>query len=478
MESHTGIIEAVGAVEAIKNVAGPETVLLSSVVPNECAFEVDSTTSTLATPEDAIEDPMGRAACTSRQLPSIHTGPIPSFYSIIPAGGSGTRLWPLSRDARPKFLLDLEGNGASLLQNTWKRLTPLSHKESILVVTGNAHAPEVAEQLAELGKDNLIKEPCPKESMAAIGLAAAICYKRDPEAIVGSFAADHVMPTEQKNPHFYAAVREAVRVAQTWDVIVTIGITPTEPSTAFGYIHLGESVGAGSYRVSSFKEKPDAPTARRLLEQGSHCWNAGIFVASARVLLAMLRQHQPELHASLVELASLHGTEAYTEAVAKTWPSLVKISIDHAIAEPAAAEGKMMVVPAPLVWKDLGDFASLSEWRRISAPSSPGSPLSPASSAVQTPAASPYLAGGSLPDVSEQQYNEDPVIVLGDESNVFVDDATGFIVPQSGRIIGCIGLEDVVIVDTKDALLVMHKSRAQEIKQLANRCKLAFPTLS
>lgn len=337
---------------------------------------------------------------------------VSTFHAIIPAGGAGTRLWPLSRRARPKFLLDLEGTGRTLIQQTWDRMLPLTSAEHIHVVSGAAHGGAIAEQLPELV--NLLLEPSPRDSMPAIGLAAAIIERTDPDAIVGSFAADHRIPDPDR---FADAVREAIAVAEQ-GFIVTIGITPTEPSTAFGYIASGEPLaGFDSARaVRSFVEKPDEQTARDYLESGDHVWNAGMFVARASVLLDSLARFQPELAAGLRAIAAAWGTPAFVAELERTWPTLAKIAIDHAVAEPVAAEGGMAVVPATFGWDDLGDFASIAP--------------------------------------------------LGSSEGVLWVDADGVARGEEGVQIAVLGLRNVAVVQTPDAVLVLDLAQSQRVKDV------------
>ena len=352
---------------------------------------------------------------------------IDGFWAVIPAGGAGTRLWPLSRSSSPKFLHDLTGAGRSLLQATWDRLEPLCG-DQIMVVTGVAHEAAVRVQLPGLALANLVAEPSPRDSMAAIGLAAAILERRDPDAVIGSFAADHVIGELDA---FADCVREAVTVART-GYVVTIGIEPTCPATGFGYIHVGDRLaiaGAPNGRaVRSFVEKPDETTAREYLDTGEYRWNAGMFVVKASVLLDLLADFHPELAAGLRDIA------AEPARLAELWPGLTKVAIDHAVAEPAAARGRVAVVPGEFTWDDVGDFASL------------GSLLSDA-------AAMPGLR------------------VLGEVDLVLAKDTTGLVIPGSGRTVAVLGLDDVVVVDTPDALLVTTRARAQDVKVLVDLLK-------
>jgi len=354
--------------------------------------------------------------------------PIDGFWAVIPAGGAGTRLWPLSRSSSPKFLHDLTGAGRTLLQGTWDRLVPLC-ADQIMVVTGVFHEAAVTAQLPGLAPANLVAEPSPRDSMAAIGLAAAMLERRDPDAVIGSFAADHVIG----EPDIFAdCVREAVAIART-GYVVTIGIEPTRPATGFGYIHVGEHLhvpGAPSGRqVRSFVEKPDEARAQSYLDTGEYRWNAGMFVVRASVLLDLLAEVQPELARDLRDIA------AAPARLAEIWPGLTKIAIDHAVAEPAAAQGRVAVVPGSFTWDDVGDLASLDS----------------------------LLTASGIPGLK----------VLGDTELVLARDTTGLVVPGSGRTVAVLGLDDIVVVDTPDALLVTTRARAQDVKVIVDLLKAA-----
>lgn len=362
-----------------------------------------------------------RAPALPTLLPMVGKLSIDNFWAVIPAGGAGTRLWPLSRQTAPKFLRDLTGHGRSLLQETYDRLAVLAD-DRILVVTGAVHQEAVLEQLPELA-GGILAEPSPRDSMAAIGLAAAVLELRDPDAVMGSFAADHIIQRAKK---FTQAVHEAVEVARDgW--LVTIGIEPTFASSAFGYIHeAGPLEGhAGAGLVDQFVEKPSTEVAEGYLKQGGYRWNAGMFVARPTVLLDLLATWHPEFAEQLRTIA------AKPETMAELWPRLPRIAVDHAIAEPAADAGKVAVVPAKFGWDDVGDFDSLA----------------------------------TLLDAALTVDSEGPT-VLGDRSMVHSIESTGLVVPQSGRTIAVVGLEDIVIVDTDDALLVTTRHRAQQVKQV------------
>ncbi len=346
------------------------------------------------------------------------------FWAVLPAGGAGTRLWPLSRRSSPKFLHDLTGSGQSLLRATWERLEPLVGPR-FLVVTGASHADAVRRQLPMLPDDAVVAEPSPRDSMPAIGLAAALLERRDPGAVLGSFAADHVVTRPDA---LRKAVREAVALARRGD-LVTIGIAPTRPATGFGYIRLGDRLGVpgapSGCRVDAFVEKPDAQTAARYLADGRFRWNAGMFVARAATLLELLGQSRPDM------VATLRAIAADPRHLDALWPTLERIAIDHAVAEPAAAAGRVAVVPAELGWDDVGDFASLG-------------PLLPAQAQV----------GG--------------IRVATGAEHLLALDSTGVVSAGSGRLVAVLGVDDVVVVDTPDALLVTTRSRAQDVKQVVD----------
>lgn len=351
------------------------------------------------------------------------------LWAVVPAGGAGTRLWPLSRANAPKFLHDLAGDGRTLLQGTYDRLEPLVG-ERLLVVTGVAHADAVRRQLDALPTDQVIAEPSPRDSMAAIGLAAAIIERKDPDAVIGSFAADHVIADPDA---FRACVAEAAQVART-GLLVTLGIEPDSASTAFGYILLGERLEgfATAHAVAQFVEKPDAATAAEYVASQQYRWNAGMFVARASVVLDLLAVEHPALARDLRAIA------AEPERTDELWPGLTKIAIDHAIAEPAAAAGKVAVVPGSFGWQDIGDFDALNSLLLASSP--------------------------------------EGVRVLGDAGQVVAHDSTGLVVAGTERTIAVLGLDDVVVVDTGDALLVTTTAHAQQVKSVVEALKASGRT--
>lgn len=364
------------------------------------------------------------------------------IHAIIPAGGAGTRLWPLSRRDHPKFLLDLTGAGRTLIQGTVARLEPVA--ASTTIVTGVAHVAAVADQLPGVPRENLLTEPLPRDSMAAIGLAAAVIAQRNGrDAVVGSFAADQTIADEAA---FTGAVRQAAALAREgW--VVTIGIEATGPSTAFGYIHAGGPTDVDGApdgrRVLGFTEKPDAATAAEYLATGDYRWNAGMFVARAGVLLDHLADQKPELAAGIEAIAAAWDTPEREEVLAANWPGLEKIAIDHAIAEPVAAAGGVATVPAAMGWDDVGGFDALSE---LVAPRTEGP-------AADVAVLDGTAEGGPAADVE----------AVGSEG--------ALVASTTGRRVVLLGVPGIVVADTPDALLITTPASGQQVKGVVDRLK-------
>ncbi|WP_394215690.1 mannose-1-phosphate guanylyltransferase [Brachybacterium vulturis] len=385
------------------------------------------------------------------------------FVPVIPAGGAGTRLWPLSRRARPKFLLDLTGEGRSLLQSTVERLASLADHPPI-VVTGAAHEAAVRQQLGGSGAARVVAEPSPRNSMPAIALAAALVERERPGAIIGSFAADHLIEDHEAFARAVLLAREAAEGGY----LVTLGITPTHPATGFGYIEGAEAGGgpAGSDRhaaggrgalppgvhpVTRFVEKPDRERAEQFLATGRFLWNAGMFVVRAAVLLDELAVQIPSLAAGVREIAAAHGTDQYQEVLERVWPRLTAIAIDHALAEPLAVDGKVAVVPAGFGWDDVGDFAALARQLR----EHPGRAVP---QSAEIPPSEGEGRGGDGGDVR----------VLG-SATVDAVYSRATVYGATDRHIALVGLDGISIVDTEDALLVLADAQAQDLSVLVAR---------
>jgi mannose-1-phosphate guanylyltransferase len=341
------------------------------------------------------------------------------MFAIVMAGGSGTRLWPLSRRRTPKQLLNLTGE-TSLLQQTVARLAPLLDPADIYVITSQAHVRASREQLPQLPEENVFGEPLARSTAVAAGLATVLA-RRDPDEVAIVLPADHHVADAAA---FLDALGEAVRVAER-GYLVTLGVRPTHPATGYGYIHAAEQLHAStpSALVERFVEKPDAVRAQHFLDEGGYSWNAGIFVWRSYTFAKAVERYQPELAAALDRIAALHRTPGWMSDVRDILESLPAITIDVGIAEPAADEGRMAVVPLDAGWSDIGSWSALLE-------------------ALTEKTGADLVASGQHLDRGSQR-----LLVHGGE-----------------RLVVTIGLENVIIVDTPDALLVCDADRAEEIK--------------
>jgi mannose-1-phosphate guanylyltransferase len=355
------------------------------------------------------------------------------LYVVILAGGGGTRLWPISRAGHPKFLHALTGTAATLLQATVGRLGRLAPPEATYVVTGAAHAAAVARQLADVPEKNVLVEPAPRDSCAAIALAAAIIARRDPDAVMGTFPADHLVADAAK---FTTVVRDAVAGAEQ-GFLMTVGISPTRAETGFGYLQCGGLIDIGPVRrVERFKEKPNREVATAYVASGDYYWNAGMFVWRVGVFLGELARQRPDLYAGVVRVAEAWDTRQRDEVLGEIWPTLEKISVDYAVMEGASERGLVATVPGDFGWNDIGDYDSLGQ----------------------------VLAGDESGNIV--------VAASGNKPDVLIRDSTGvMVVAHADRLIALLGLRDVVVVDTQDVVLVCPRDRAQEVKALVDELK-------
>lgn len=356
------------------------------------------------------------------------------LWAVIPAGGSGTRLWPLSRAGHPKFLHPLTGTDASLLQATVERLLPMTAEERVFVVTGVAHAAAVSRQLSTVPEENILVEPSPRDSCAAIALAAAVIARRDPEAVMGAFAADHLIADGER---FCGVISDAMAGARK-GLLMTLGIKPTRPETGYGYLQCGASTGDGPVlAVEEFKEKPSFEVAESYVNSGTYLWNAGMFVWRVDVFLQELARQQPQLHAGISRIAQAWDAPDREDILGEVWPTLPRISVDYAVMEGAAAAGRVGTVPGDFGWNDVGDFHTLGE-------------------VLASDQAGNVVVG--------KDAGAEPTVMLRESENLVV-------VPTSGRLVAALGVRDLIVVDTPDAVLVCPRDRAQEVKSIVDELK-------
>lgn len=353
-------------------------------------------------------------------------------YVVIMAGGSGTRLWPLSRKGTPKQLLPLI-DGRSLLRLAFERALAVVPPSHIVVVTGAPYLDAVAAQLPEVPAENLLGEPEGRDSLNACAWPAAVLHARDPEAVVAQLTADQLI---EPVATFASALRAAFAVASDLpDTLVTLGVVPTAPHTGYGYLQRGAPLAGhpDACLVTSFKEKPDVETASAYLASGGYWWNAGLFVWRAATFLEQLRILEPATHADVLELA------ARPERLAELFPTLRRNSVDYAIMEPVAygkGSARVVAVALPVSWRDVGGFESLAE---------------------------------ILPADGAGNASQARVVALDAHDNIVFDHA------GAGRLVALLGVSGLIVVQTPDATLVAHQDRVDGIKTLVARVAESAP---
>ncbi|KAA5545277.1 NTP transferase domain-containing protein [Roseiconus nitratireducens] len=348
------------------------------------------------------------------------------LYAVIMAGGSGTRFWPASRKMKPKQLLSLAGD-RTMIQATSDRLTGLVPIDRQWIVTNRNLVEPIAEQLPAMPKANLIGEPAKRDTAPCIGLAAALIQRQDPDAIMAVMPSDHVIQTSDQFSEAIAAAEQLV--LQDPERIVTFGIKPTYPAESFGYIQRGDAVttadGPKAFAVAEFREKPDQQTAAEYLASGRYYWNSGIFVWKASTILDALRSRQPDMYSHLQAIADSIGTAEYAETLDREFTAIEGTSIDYAVME---SYPNVVVIEAPFGWDDVGSWQSLGR-------------LHP----------------------SDPQGNT----VVGKHLGI---DTTGSIIFGSpDHTIVTIGVEDLIVVQTKDATLVAPKSAEERVREVVKR---------
>lgn len=344
-------------------------------------------------------------------------------HALIMAGGAGTRLWPLSRQHRPKHFLQLF-EGKSLMRIAFERLVGLLPAENIWVITRADHGPAVARELPELPAANIIGEPAVRDTANAVGLAAVLLAERDPEGLMGVFTADHVIrPIERFHAAVSAAFDDAARHA---DALITLGVPPRSPHTGYGYIRRGPALDRGLFAAAEFREKPDAATAAQYVASGEFYWNSGMFLWSVPTILEQFRRHLPETLEQLQRVTRATPGSARDVVLRDVYPGLHKISIDYGIMEKA---GRVLVRELDCQWLDVGSWTALAE-----------------------------ILGA---DAQGQ--------VLAHSQVVSLDSAGNMIIGEDDHLIALVGVRDLVVVRSPDATLICHRDQVQHIKDLVGR---------
>jgi len=350
------------------------------------------------------------------------------YYAVIMAGGEGSRLWPLSRRERPKQMVQI-GSDRTLFQLAVDRIRPIFQPERIYVVTVETQAAKLQEQCPEIPKENFLIEPMPRGTASVVALAALALHKHDPQAVMATLAADHLISNVE---YFQELLRQGYQLSEAgW--LVTLGIRPTYPSTGYGYIQRGPELKGFpflAYEVDRFREKPDETTAREFLARGDHDWNSGMFIWRTDRIRVEFGRLMPELDVQLEEIARAWDTPARGETIASVWPTIKPQTIDYGIMEKAE---RVVVIPAvDLGWNDVGSWESIFE-------------------------VFPPDNDGNIILDSEH-------IGIGTGGSLIVSDRTK-------RLIVTLGVENLIVVDTKDAVLVCSRDHAQKVREVVNLLK-------
>ena len=365
----------------------------------------------------------------------------PRFAPVILAGGSGTRFWPRSRRARAKQVLALDGE-RTMIQQTLDRLLPLASAEDVWVITNTLLDELIAEQLPQVPRGNILSEPVARNTAPACALAAFLLEPAAPDTVIGIFPSDQVVKDQTR---FEEVIRAGVALAARGERIVVLGVPPTRAETGYGYVELGATVeavrGVPVRRVKRFTEKPDRARAEEFVASGNFSWNGGIFLWSVRTLAGAIREHCPAMAPLLERIAAAYGSPEFERVFAEVYPQCENISIDYAVLEPRSAKGELgseiYCLPADFAWNDIGSWAALDEHR---------------AGGVPEQAAWVNVCDG---------VNDLPVEI----------DAHGNYVYAPGKAVVLLGVSDLVVVETADALLITTRERSQDVGKVGAELK-------
>lgn len=353
-------------------------------------------------------------------------------FAVILAGGSGTRLWPTSRDNTPKQFMKLGGT-RTMMQGTVDRILPLIPWERIIVVTNSLYTEDVRAQLPEIPVENIIAEPARRDTAMAMALGSLIARHRDPEAVVVNIASDHVL----KDPVEYRQVVEtAIEIAAEKQYLLTVGIKPTSPNVNFGYIQAGkvwgERNGRTLYSADRFKEKPDLQTAEQFVAAGNYYWNANMYTWHVEPIMAAFAEHMPAMMPILDTIDRAIDTPDFSVVLEQEYPKVEKISIDYAISEKV---NNLVLLEGDFGWDDIGLWSTVYE-------------------------------------LGEKDVNGTVVVQEGtDTSRVLAIDSRNNLVSTNGRLVATIGVEDLVVIDSNDVILILPRSRAADVKKVVEQLK-------
>lgn len=347
------------------------------------------------------------------------------MYAVIMAGGSGTRFWPKSRNRLPKQLIGIiDSEDNTLIQLTVKRILPLIKMENIFIVTNVLHKEEIQRQLPDINENNIIAEPVGRNTAPCIGLAAIHLQRIDPEGCMIVLSADHFVKDEKM---FRDVVLSACKFVSEKDCLITLGIKPARPETGYGYINIGEEIdninGSTIYKVKKFTEKPDKETAEKFFSSSEYLWNCGIFIWKAGTIIERIKKFLPDIYGGLMDIDRYLDTTESSSIIEKVYSIIDSVSIDHGVLEKA---DDIAVIPCNPGWSDVGSWNTLYDL---------------------------------LP---EDQYGN---IEIGRHIKI---DTHNSIINSRKRLVAAIGVNDMIIVDTDDAVLICHKDRAQEVKDIVN----------
>jgi mannose-1-phosphate guanylyltransferase len=354
-------------------------------------------------------------------------------YAVILAGGGGTRLWPKSRKAHPKHLLKLFGED-SLLRITYDRIAPIIPAERIFVITAKDHADQIYSNLPELPKENIIIEPQAKNTALAMGVAAAFVAKKDPNGVIINLAADHIYKDIER---FQDTAIAALDVASKYDYIVAIGIKPNYAHTGLGYIKIGDQLGhvkvierdLYAFEGLGFKEKPDRSTAQAFLASGKYLWNANLYTWSAQTIFKAFDQYSPDLAECLNEIKDAIGTPDQEKVMEQVYEKARSTQIDIAVSEKAK---NLVVIPGDFGWSDIGDWKVVYD----------------------------TLKKDNLGNA-----------LVGSPDKSIALDTRDTLIETNGKLVVTIGLKDMVVIDTDDAILICPKDRTQDVKKIVEQLK-------